>query len=151
MLHRKPDLIVPIRDRRQHKRYLTVKNFGKATIALALLFAAITIRSEMRGRTPGEFGKLFQREIPEIEQKPVEVVREAPPETPIPETPIAETVTPPAPFVIEDVDTPIASTVAPETLRSSASEMVIVGGPEGVTVVRKERRRPVLAGGFGRR
>jgi hypothetical protein len=30
------------------------------------------------------------------------------------------------------------------------SRVTIVGGPEGVTVVRETRRKPVLSGGFGR-
>ena len=34
---RRPDLIVPIRDRRQHKRYLTLRNFGYSVIALLVL------------------------------------------------------------------------------------------------------------------
>jgi hypothetical protein len=148
MMQRRPDLIVPIRDRRARKRYLTLKNFGKVMIVLTALFIAITIRSEMRGRTPGQFGRLFQSEIPAVEQKPVEVVREAPPEVPVADTPPAAQT-----FVIEPVDTPLATTATPvEPIRSSASEVSIVGGADGVSVVRKEARpRPQLSGGFGRR
>jgi hypothetical protein len=156
MLRRRPDLIVPIRDRRQRKRYLTLKNFGWSMLALALLFLAITIRSELRGRTPGEFGRLFQREIAtDLEQKPVEVVREAP-------APVDDA-THPDPLLVEPAaraqwlqdDTATTGTLvpppAPMPVRSSASEVSIVGGPDGVTVVRKEARpKPVLSGGFGR-
>ncbi|HUR80869.1 MAG TPA: hypothetical protein VM733_08890 [Thermoanaerobaculia bacterium] len=150
MLRHRPDLIVPIRDRRARKRYLTLKNFGKVMILLTAGFVAITIRSEMRGRTTGQFGRLFQSEIPAVEQKPLEVVHEAPPAATVADT--APTIA--QPFVIEPVDAPpIATTVAPvEPIRSSVSEVSIVGGPDGVNVVRKdERPKPVLSGGFGRR
>ena len=146
----RPDLIVPIRDRRARKRYLTLKNFGVAMIVLTALFIAISIRSEMRGRPPGQFGKLFQREIPAaVEQKPLEVV----PEAPASSAPVAETLSAPQAFVIEPVDAPVVATapasVAP--VRSSAAEVSIVGGPDGVAVVQKEARpRPQLSGGFGR-
>jgi hypothetical protein len=156
MLRRRPDLIVPIRDRRQRRRYLTLKNFGWTMLVLTVLFIGITIRSEMRGRTPGEFGRLFQREVDlKIEQKPVEVVREAP--LPVDDSTHAD------PMLVEPAaraqwlqgDTAATATVvtvAPiPPVRSSASEVAIVGGPEGVAVVRKEARpKPVLSGGFGR-
>jgi hypothetical protein len=152
MPSRRPDLIVPIRDRRQHKRYLTVRNFGFALIALALIFAVITIRSEMRGLKPGEFGRLFSSGIPEpVETRPVEVVQEATPAAAPPVVAIATEPPSSTSFVIEDVGGPLPPTAAPEPIRSSASEVSVVGGPDGVSVVRKEPRpRPVLAGGFGR-
>jgi len=155
MLRRRPDLIVPIRDRRQRKRYLTLKNFGKAMLVLTILFIAITIRSELRGRTAGDFGRLFQRELPPpVEAKPVEVVQEAPP--PVEDATHAD------PRLIDPAarsqwlqDDAATATVAPvvseASVRSSASEVAIVGGPQGVTVVRREGRpKPVLSGGFGR-
>jgi hypothetical protein len=156
MLRRRPDLIVPIRDRRQHKRYLTLKNFGWTMLVLTVLFIGITIRSEMRGRKPGEFGRLFQREAAvEIKQKPVEIVREAP--LPVDDSTHAD------PMLVEPAaraqwlqgnatTAPTVTAVAPlPVVRSSASEVSIVGGPDGVAVVRKEARpKPVLSGGFGR-
>jgi hypothetical protein len=148
MMRTRPDLIVPIRDRRARKRYLTLKNIGVTLFALTVLFIAISIRSEMRGRAPGQFGRLFQSEVPAVEQKPVEVVREAPPSEPVAETPPAAQT-----FVIEPVDTPLPATTAPavQPIRSSAAEVAIVGGPDGVAVVQKETRpRPQLSGGFGR-
>lgn len=157
MPSRRPDLIVPIRDRRQRKRYLTLKNFGWTMAALTLLFIVITIRSEMRGLKPGEFGRLLGREIAtDLEQKPVEVVREAPPQQPVDDATHAD------PLLVEpaaraqwlegDVTTTVAIVpVEPVRSSSSASAVSIVGGPEGVSVVRKEARpKPVLSGGFGR-
>jgi hypothetical protein len=47
------------------------------------------------------------------------------------------------------------TTVAPSPVVSAAavrgeSEVVVVGGTDGVSVMRREKRRPVLSGGFGR-
>lgn len=154
----RPDLIVPIRDRRSRKRILTLKNFAIFMAVLVLLFAIITIRSEMRGSTIGDYGRLFQREAAiEIEQKPVEVVHEAPP-------PVDDT-THPDPMLTEpaaraqwlqDQQTAEAAAIVPVTpaqaarVTSGSAEVAIVGGNTGVAVVRKERKKPVLSGGFGR-
>ena len=153
---RRPDLIVPIRDRRQRKRYLTIRNFGYSLIAALVLFLGITIRSEMRGTGPSSYGRLLERELPQIEQKPVEVVREAPT--------VATEQTHADPTLIEPMTreqwlrantaaTPVSvdfSQRAVAAVASGQTEVAIVGGPEGVQVVQRERRKPVLAGGFGR-
>src|ERR1041384_7907759 len=55
MNRHRPDLIVPIKDRRQRKRYLTLKNFGWFMLAAVVIFIGITIRSEMRGRSSGDY------------------------------------------------------------------------------------------------
>ena len=158
MLRSKPDLIVPIRDRRQRKRYLTIRNFGYSLIAALVLFLGITIRSEMRGTGPASYGRLIERELPQVEQKkkPVEVVRETPM--------VATEQTHADPMLTE----PMAreqwlrdqSTAAPVTvdiphraaaaLATGETDVAIVGGPEGVKIVQRERRKPVLSGGFGR-
>ena len=155
MPSRRPDLIVPIRDRRQHKRYLTLKNVGIFGIVSLVAFAAISIRSEMRDLKPGDYGRLFGREAAvEIEQKPVEVVREAPAvddqthADPMLVEPAAR-----AQWLQDDTAAPVPTTVVPVTtadVRGGRSEVTIVGGAGGVAVVRKERRAPVLSGGFGR-
>jgi hypothetical protein len=151
-----PDLIVPIRDRRQRKRYLTLKNFGWASLAAFVLFVGISIHSEMRGLGPASYGRLVERELPKIEQKPVEVVREAP---------VVNTeATHADPFLTEPAAreqwlraepvTPAEITVphrAAAAVASGETEVAIVGGPEGVKIVQQERRRPVLTGGFGRK
>jgi hypothetical protein len=154
----RPDLIVPVRDRRARKRILTLKNFAIFVAVLVLIFAIITIRSEMRGSTRGDYGRLFEREAAvEIEQKPVEVVHEAPP-------PVDDS-THPDPMLMEpaaraqwlqDQQTAEAATIVPVTpaqaarITSGSAEVAIVGGNDGVAVVRKDRKKPVLSGGFGR-
>ena len=155
MRHQRPDLIVPIRDRRQRKRYLTVRNFGYALIAAAILFLGITIRSEMRGAGPADYGRLVERELPKkVEQKSVDVVREAPTvdaeqthADPMLTEPMARERwlhAEPAPVAVEVPARAAAAMATGET------DVVIVGGPEGVKIVQRERRRPTLSGGFGR-
>ena len=155
-MNHRPDLIVPIRDRRRRKRYLTLKNFGIVVAVMLVAFVAISIRSEMRSFTPGDYGRLFRREVPPpVEPKPMEVVREAPP--PVDDTTHAD------PMLVEpmarsqwlvDDATETTSMSTPVVVNASAvrgqADVAIVGGVEGVTVVKKERRRPVLSGGFGR-
>jgi hypothetical protein len=158
MLRRKPDLIVPIRDRRQHKRYLTLRNVFFTSVALMVVFAGITIRSEMEPKSRDTLGDLVRRQMPEVDAKPVEVVREAAPAVvdqtaadPMLVAPAAReqwlrdgsttTITP------EPGITPVVTAnVRPGT----ESRIAIVGGPEGVSVVQQRKRRPTLAGGFGR-
>ena len=156
---RRPDLIVPIRDRRQRKRYLTLKNFGIAMAVLVVLFIGVNIRSELRGTDGSSYGRLFEREIQPVEQKPMEVVKE--------EAPVAvddATHADPmlvAPMVREQwlhADTTTDGTLtnvqpmprAEASVASGETRVAIVGGPAGVSIVRQERRKPVLSGGFGR-
>ncbi|MEA2489486.1 MAG: hypothetical protein QOH21_1278, partial [Acidobacteriota bacterium] len=84
MTRTRPDRIVPIRDRRQSKRYLTLRNFGIAAVVLLVAFLLITIRSERRGVGPGDYGRLYHSEMPDAVKvaKPVEVVRDGTPSVP---------------------------------------------------------------------
>jgi hypothetical protein len=157
-MHRHPHLIVPIRDRRQRRRYLTLKNFGIAMGIFVVLFIAITIRSEMRGNGPTNYGRLVERELPPVPaQKPVEVVSEAPRiETeqthadPMLTAPMAREQWLHAQTETTAVPVPIAPRAAASVV-SGETKLAIVGGPEGVQVVQQERRRPTLRGGFGRK
>ena len=140
-------------ERRQHVRIVTLRNFGYLSIALLIVFAVVTVRSEMRGRHMNEYGRLLDRQLErEVPQpKPVEVVEES--ETaPAPAAPAQ-------PMYIEEPGltteastvTPMLTTVQqPMPARSRDSRVAIVGGPEGVAIVQQTQRRPVLSGGFGR-
>lgn len=152
-MSRKPDLIFP--ERRQRKRYLTLKNFRNAVIALILVFAIVSIRSEMRRPDGTGFGRLVERELaPPVEPKPLEPVETA--AAGIPDQ------THPDPMLIEpmareqwirpeeEAIVPVGNTRAEAAVTSGRTEVAIVGGPDGVAVVQQERRRPVLGGGFGR-
>lgn len=155
----RPDLIVPIRDRRQGKRYLTVRNVFFTGVAVVVAFAAITLRSEMEPKNRETFGDLVRRQLPaEIETKPVEVVTEAAPAI------VDETAADPmlvAPAAREQwLHDSATTTITPEPAIApvmtadvrggSESRVAIVGGPEGVAVVQQRQRRPTLKGGFGR-
>jgi hypothetical protein len=136
---------------------MTLRNFGKLSAALTIAFIAITIRSELRGRHTRDYGRLLGTQLQtEVKQKPVEVVREAPP--PVDDQLVAD------PMLVEPMvreqqflrDEPeiltyggssTAAVIAPSEGRSRVS---IVGGPEGVSVVQETRQRPKLRGGFGR-
>jgi hypothetical protein len=161
MRHR-PDLIVPIHDRRKRRRILTLKNFAIALIAFVVIFAGISIRSELRG-TNADYGRLMERELPPAAtaDKPVEVVTEAAPQ-PVPDATHADPMLL-APAAREqwlhgdpnDPNAPVATTAeilprAETSVVTGETRVAIVGGTEGVTVVKRERRQPVLAGGFGR-
>lgn len=129
-------------------------------VAFLVIFAGISIHSELRG-TSADYGRLMQRELPPpvAPDKPVEVVTEAAPQ-PVPDATHADPLLL-APMGREqwlhgDPNAPVAATTAEVMPRAQASvaagetRVAIVGGTEGVTVVKRERRQPVLAGGFGR-
>jgi hypothetical protein len=160
-MQRKPDLIVPIRDRRQHKRYLTLRNAAKAFAVFSVVFLAITIRSEMQPRHGDGFGRLLQKEMPKVEAKPVEVVHEAP--APVPDQTAADPmlVAPAAreQWLYDDRQQPTtAASLQPVPSNTATvtapvegdSRFAIVGGSEGVTLVEQTQHRRVLRGGFGR-
>lgn len=155
---RKRDLIVPIRDRRSRKRYLTLRNARNVTLVLAVVFIGITIRSEMQSPAPDSFGRLLERGMPAAQPKPAEVVKEAPPPIDDHTVPDPMLVAPMAreqwlhgdstattSASIEPIGTPV--NLAPN---AGDSRVTIVGGPEGVRLERQQRRRQVLRGGFGR-
>lgn len=162
MRHRK-DLIVPIRDRRQQKRWLTLRNFRNTILVIVVAFAAISISSELRQPTHGDYGRLYQREIVQapIAPKKVEVVTEA-------AAPIADEIAADpmllAPAAREQqwlmdvsadgaahsAEAAASALSAPPSALPTAAKVAIVGGPEGVTVVKEERARPLLRGGFMR-
>ncbi|MDQ6799381.1 MAG: hypothetical protein M3041_00925, partial [Acidobacteriota bacterium] len=77
----RPHLIVPIRDRRTRKRFLTLKNFGYAAIAIVVVFAALTIQSDLRHTKGDGYGRLLGKQVsgqPEVVPQKVDIIREAP-------------------------------------------------------------------------
>lgn len=134
---------------------MTLKNFRNALIAGLIVFAAISIRSEMRRPSHGDYGRLFKRNVPEVEPLPprMEVVQEA--------EPVAdETTADPmllAPAAREQY-LGAGATVPPllvpaEPLPVTAPRdggLAIVGNAGGVTVTTIEGRGPVLSGGIFR-
>ena len=146
---RKRDLIVPIHDRRKRKRYLTLKNVGIAMLVCFVAFVAISIRSEMRGRGPVDYGGHESKLPPPPEPKPVEVIDEAPVSTFVQQQ-LGEPMPPPDPIPVAVEPPPAPANISINASLTGGDDVAIVGGPEGVAVVQKERRRPALSGGFGR-
>ena len=155
------DLGVPFVERRRGRRYLTLRNFGFALLAVALVIAGFNIRSEMRGTSSEEFGRLYGREMKKGPSPEATVVTEAE-VAPVDEAPSAD------PFALDAarreqfLGTPTLepvpllepSAVPTEPLipatSQTTSDVRIVGGPEGVTLQHEQKARPVLGGGFGR-
>lgn len=137
---------------------MTLKNFRNVMIAAAVIFLAVTIYSETRGPKAGDYGRLYSNEMPKVEPKPVEVVTESASAT------VADA-THADPMLVEPLgraqwlngeEQTTATLIAPASTTNvridpkAGGDVTIVGGPEGVTVVRGERRRQMLKGGFGR-
>lgn len=159
------ELIVPVRDRRQRKRILTLKNFGRFAIAFAILFAGLTLRSEFRHGISDGYGRLFGKQVArqnDIAPPKFDVVKEAPvsdqtkadalledaaarsqyltdPTATTSTTATTATAPAPVPAAVETAHVPNGST----------NGATIVGDSNGVTIVRAgDQRRPVLSGGI---
>ena len=144
-------------ERRQHRRIVTLKNFGWLMVFLLVVFIGLSI-DRSRGASEG-YGRIVDGEIAandDIRPKP-QVIIEAPP---VPDQNAADplllsaaareqeflsTSTTPAVTV-----TPIAAAqmATPVDTRGSGA-VSIVGDSGGVAIVRNgEAKRPVLAGGI---
>lgn len=151
------DLIVPIRDRRQRRRILTLKNFGIFAAVVTVLFIVITIRSEMRNPDEGRFGQLYDRQIPvtdsraDVASTETTNVSDETHADPMLMQPAARSqwlVEEPAPVVVSSVAT--GTSRAEAAVATGETDVAIVGGSEGVAVVKRDRRKPELSGGFGK-
>ena len=156
------ELIVPIRDRRQGRRFLTLRNIRNVLLVLAALFVVITIGAKLRGtKASDDFGRLYGRQVQSTTTVPKhpEIIQEG---TPIADDNSADPMLlapqARAQLLLSQSNVPQTTTVtAPPAMQSSAVDpgtntphVAIVGGPEGVTLARENRPRPVLSGGFGK-
>jgi hypothetical protein len=163
---RKPLLIVPIRDRRQHRRILTIKNCAISMLSLAVIFASISIYNEARRTPAGEYGRLFGSQVPpanETISRKVDVIKEGPVDDqraadPMLVAPAAReqlllaNTNAPAPVPVT-VTTPVPVTTAAAIGNVSGHGTMIVGDGNGVAVVHTSTAtstapRPVLSGGI---
>ena len=135
-------------ERRQRTRIVTLRNFAWLTLVSLLAFAAVSLRSELRGRHMHDYGRIIDHQLDaKVERKPVEVVEDLTPAAPQP--------TRSEPMEVVSLDEPApppaavssAATIAPVP---GESRVAIVGGPEGVKLVQQTAQRPLLRGGFGR-
>ncbi|HEX8153742.1 MAG TPA: hypothetical protein VF698_11475 [Thermoanaerobaculia bacterium] len=150
-------------ERRQRPRIITLRNFGIASAVAIVGFVAISIRSEYRGRNvDGDYGRLYGSQVgkQEVAVKNPEIVVEDPG---ISDDAHADPMltaaaareqylydrSRPAGVAAEPVQASIAT--APAPVRSGEGDVAIVGGPEGVTVVKTATATtPKLTGGIFR-
>ena len=156
-MRRRPDLIVPIRDRRQRRRILTLKNFRKAFLGVAILFLIMTIQFDLRHSNTDHYGRLFGSQVSSqttIAAKRFDVVREAP----VPDQTAVDPLLLSAAIREQylGVDAPLqpvvsSSPVTAPPLDAPGGDAAIVAGPNGVTIVKGEApKRPTLSGGVFR-
>jgi hypothetical protein len=160
-MKQRPQLVVPIRDRRERKRYLTTKNVLGVSIAIVAIFATVTIRSEMRKGDKENYGRLFGKQVSgqtELAKPVYDVVKEVPVNDQTASDPmlvasgareqilIDQTTTNPTTTTVADPAVSIAATT-PIGITPGAG-VAITGGPEGVTITQGQTKRPTLAGGI---
>ncbi|HJT17108.1 MAG TPA: hypothetical protein VJ853_06965 [Thermoanaerobaculia bacterium] len=140
----RPELIVPIRDRRRHRRILTLKNFGRAFVAAAVLFVGLTVYSDFHHpQRSANYGRLFGKQVSSqtaIASPKYDVVKEAP----------VNDETAADPTLVDaqrreqwlSIETPAPTTTAdPQT--STAN-------PITITQTTPQQSRPLLSGGIFR-
>lgn len=145
----RPDLIVPIRDRRQRRRILTLKNLGKVALGMVIFFAGLTMESNFRkSDTNGDYGRLLGKQVSShvaIEPRKPNIVT-----VPIQDQTAAD------PLLIAPAareqwlgvnGSPATAAIAPQQTDSSA-----IAGPSGIVIVRGkiDQRHPTLSGGIFR-
>jgi len=148
----RPDLVVPIRDRRKHRRILTLKNFRKVALGVAIFFLGVTIQSDLRHSNSSDYGRLFGKQVSgqtAVAAKKVDVVRE----TPVPDQTAVDPLLLSAAVREQYLGVnaePALSRFAPAG-EPAPLGVATVNGPNGVTIVRGEaQKRPTLSGGIFR-
>ena len=146
MSHR-PDLIVPVRDRRKRRRILTLKNFRKAILVIAIFFLGVTIQSDLRHGPADEYGRLFRKQVSgqvTVAPKNHPVVREAPIEDQTSADALLVSAAARGQYLVD----PALSRIAP----AGEPALRVVGDPNGITIVRGKTgpQHPTLSGGIFR-
>ena len=161
MKRSRSELIVPVRDRRQRRRILTLKNFAIAAAVGVAALVGITIEANLRNPKTEDFGRLYGNRIaqqaPPVQRK-VDIIQEGTINDQIAADPTLVAAQARAQILTGEADAPLTQTTAvtappqPAAMigHDSAGRLVVVGGPEGVTLVQQNNTRPVLGGGFGR-
>ena len=156
-----PDLIVPVRDRRQRRRLLTTRNvLGTSLIAIAI-FAAVTVRSEMGRKGGDDYGRLFGKQVSsqtELAKPAYDIVKEAPIADQNQTDPMLISSAAREQLLLDNTSTspvttttttvPVAAATATPIGIAQGSGVTISGGAEGVTITQGTQRRPTLAGGI---
>jgi hypothetical protein len=158
---RKPLLIVPIRDRRQRRRILTIKNCAISMLSLAVIFASISIYNEARRTPAGEYGRLFGSQVPATNttiSRNVDVIKEGPVDDQRAADPMLVAPAAREQLLLANSNVPApAPPPAPLTSPSAIGNVsghgtTIVGDGTSVTIVHTSTTstaaRPVLSGGI---
>jgi hypothetical protein len=160
-MSRNPLLIVPIRDRRQRRRILTIKNCALTMLSLAVVFASISIYSASRRGKTADYGRLFGTQVGAPNRgvsRNLEVVHEgavADQSAPDPML-VAPAAREQLLMAKSNVDQPPASTsqVSPAPITvvpAKGHETTIVGDGNGIVVAKPPSTtaaHPVLSGGI---
>lgn len=153
---------LPFPDRRRRRRIVTLRNFGILLLSFVVVLAVLHFRSEMRDPS-GDYGRLVERQIAPLQQVEAKTPDPIlPPADPVPDQVSAD------PFLLSaaareqilGVTEPLqpvpTETVGFQPLepilgREGEGRVTMVGGAEGVTIVRETGDRlPRLGGGFMR-
>jgi len=156
---RAPLLIVPIRDRRQSRRILTIRNCAISMLAIAVVFASISIYNEHRHAAAGEYGRLFGSQVSAANDgvaRKNDVVTEGPVADQSAPDPMLVAPAAREQLLVAKTNTaPPATTttiapVATPQVPASAHGTTIVGDADGVKIVKapSTTTAPVLSGGI---
>jgi hypothetical protein len=161
---RKALLIVPIRDRRQSRRILTVKNCAISMLSVAVIVAAISTYNGARRAPAGEYGRLFGGQVPATNttiSRNVDVIKEGPVDDQRAADPMLVAPAAREQLLLANTNVPVpapAPRPVPATSPSAIGNVsghgtTIVGDGTGVSVVRPSTTtstatRPVLSGGI---
>ena len=158
----RPELNVPNRDRRAHRRILTLKNARLVVLALVLVTVGVVLFARRGHGNAGDYGRLFGKQVtqPQVQApRHHDVVTEAP----VPDQTAADPllVAPAAREQYLGVDqqpgapaqaSAVPVTPAPKAVAIQQGERVaVVGDASGVSIARTTGgATPKLRGGFGR-
>jgi hypothetical protein len=157
---RKPLLIVPIRDRRQRRRILTIRNCAIAMLSIAVVVAAISTYNAARRAPPGEYGRLFGGQVTTTNaaiSRKMDVVEEAPVDDQRAADPMLVAPAAREQLLLANTNAPVAATPAPVATPPAIGNVsghgtAIVGDGNGVAVVHASTTstaaKPVLSGGI---
>lgn len=146
-------------ERRKHPRILTLKNFRNAMLALVAIFAVLTIRAHLRGpKAEDGFGRLYANQVPAAQvTKSADPIQSGQIDDATAADPMLVGAQARAQILTGESDPqrvistePSAEVRAPLLNKETAGKLVVVGGPEGVKIVRTDVAQPELGGGFGK-
>jgi hypothetical protein len=158
---RKPLLIVPIRDRRQSRRILTIRNCAISMLSVAVVIASISIYNQTRRGAAGEYGRLFRTEVPAPDAgtaRKNDVISEGPVADQSASDPMLVAPAAREQLLVANSNVPATTTTiapappAPPLVGGEGHGTTIVGDGKGVTIVKAPSTstapQPVLSGGI---